>query len=195
MTNYSMIADEQLVTLFCAGQNEAFDELLLRYKDKLYAYIAFYTKNNDITDDLFQETFVKAIINLRKGKYNEKGKFYAWLTRIAHNLLIDQIRNEVSENLCYHQDEEKYINSLSNLWVINRENEIVKEQTLHDVKLLIEKLPSTQREVVLMRYYQELSFKEIAEAKGISINTALGRMHYALQNMKAMAKKMHIQTY
>lgn len=195
MTNYSMIADEQLVTLFCAGQNEAFDELLLRYKDKLYAYIAFYTKNNDITDDLFQETFVKAIINLRKGKYNEKGKFYAWLTRIAHNLLIDQIRNEVSENLCYHQDEEKYINSLSNLWVINRENEIVKEQTLHDVKLLIEKLPSTQREVVFMRYYQELSFKEIAEAKGISINTALGRMHYALQNMKAMAKKMHMQTY
>lgn len=195
MTNYSMIADEQLVTLFCAGQNEAFDELLLRYKDKLYAYIAFYTKNNDITDDLFQETFVKAIINLRKGKYNEKGNFYAWLTRIAHNLLIDQIRNEVSENLCYHQDEEKYINSLSNLWVINRENEIVKEQTLHDVKLLIEKLPSTQREVVLMRYYQELSFKEIAEAKGISINTALGRMHYALQNMKAMAKKMHMQTY
>ena len=195
MTNYSMITDEQLVALFCAGQNEAFDELLLRYKDKLYAYIAFYTKNNDITDDLFQETFVKAIINLRKGKYNEKGKFYAWLTRIAHNLLIDQIRNEVSENLCYHQDEEKYINSLSNLWVINRENEIVKEQTLHDVKLLIEKLPSTQREVVLMRYYQELSFKEIAEAKGISINTALGRMHYALQNMKAMAKKMHMQTY
>lgn len=195
MTNYSMITDEQLVALFCAGQNEAFDELLLRYKDKLYAYIAFYTKNNDITDDLFQETFVKAIINLRKGKYNEKGKFYAWLTRIAHNLLIDQIRSEVSENLCYHQDEEKYINSLSNLWVINRENEIVKEQTLHDVKLLIEKLPSTQREVVFMRYYQELSFKEIAEAKGISINTALGRMHYALQNMKAMAKKMHIQTY
>lgn len=195
MTNYSMIADEQLVALFCAGQNEAFDELLLRYKDKLYAYIAFYTKNNDITDDLFQETFVKAIINLRKGKYNEKGKFYAWLTRIAHNLLIDQIRNEVSENLCYHQNEEKYINSLSNLWVINRENEIVKEQTLHDVKLLIEKLPSTQLEVVLMRYYQELSFKEIAEAKGISINTALGRMHYALQNMKAMAKKMHMQTY
>lgn len=195
MTNYSMITDEQLVALFCAGQNEAFDELLLRYKDKLYAYIAFYTKNNDITDDLFQETFVKAIINLRKGKYNEKGKFYAWLTRIAHNLLIDQIRNEVSENLCYHQDEEKYINSLSNLWVINRENEIVKEQTLHDVKLLIEKLPSTQREVVFMRYYQELSFKEIAEAKGISINTALGRMHYALQNMKAMAKKMHMQTY
>lgn len=195
MTNYSMITDEQLVALFCAGQNEAFDELLLRYKDKLYAYIAFYTKNNDITDDLFQETFVKAIINLRKGKYNEKGKFYAWLTRIAHNLLIDQIRNEVSENLCYHQNEEKYINSLSNLWVINRENEIVKEQTLHDVKLLIEKLPSTQREVVFMRYYQELSFKEIAEAKGISINTALGRMHYALQNMKAMAKKMHMQTY
>lgn len=195
MTNYSMITDEQLVALFCAGQNEAFDELLLRYKDKLYAYIAFYTKNNDITDDLFQETFVKAIINLRKGKYNEKGKFYAWLTRIAHNLLIDQIRNEVSENLCYHQNEEEYINSLSNLWVINRENEIVKEQTLHDVKLLIEKLPSTQREVVFMRYYQELSFKEIAEAKGISINTALGRMHYALQNMKAMAKKMHMQTY
>ena len=195
MVNYNMIADEQLVSLFCAGQNEAFDELLLRYKDKLYTYISFYVKNDDIVDDLFQETFVKAIVNLRKGRYNEKGKFYAWLTRIAHNLLIDQIRCEASENLYYHQDEDKYINNQTNLWVVNRESEIIQEQTLNDVKLLIEKLPLSQREVVFMRYYQELSFKEIAEIKGISINTALGRMHYAIKNMKAMAKEMNIQTY
>lgn len=190
-----MIADNELVSLFCAGQNEAFDELLLRYKNKLYSYISYIVKNDDVADDLFQETFVKAIITIRQGKYLEKGKFYAWLTRIAHNLLIDQIRNDSSESLCYHQDEENKLHDQSSLLVYNRESEIIQEQTLKEVKYIIEKLPTNQREVVFMRFYQDLSFKEIAEITGVSINTALGRMHYALQNMKRMAREVGIAAY
>lgn len=195
MINYSLIADEELVSLFCAGQNEAFDELLLRYKDRLYSYISYIVKNNDVADDLFQETFVKAIITLRQGKYHESGKFYAWLTRIAHNLLIDQIRSERNENLSYHQDEENNLCDQTSILVFNRENEMVQEQMLKEVKLMVDKLPNSQREVVFMRYYQDLSFKEIADITGVSINTALGRMHYAVQNMKRMAKKMGIAAY
>lgn len=195
MINYSLIADEELVSLFCAGQNEAFDELLLRYKDRLYSYISYIVKNNDVADDLFQETFVKAIITLRQGKYHESGKFYAWLTRIAHNLLIDQIRSERNENLSYHQDEENNLRDQTSILVFNRENEMVQEQMLKEVKLMVDKLPNSQREVVFMRYYQDLSFKEIADITGVSINTALGRMHYAVQNMKRMAKKMGIAAY
>lgn len=195
MINYSLIADEELVSLFCAGQNEAFDELLLRYKDRLYSYISYIVKNNDVADDLFQETFVKAIITLRQGKYHESGKFYAWLTRIAHNLLIDQIRSERNENLSYHQDEENNLRDQTSILVFNRENEMVQEQMLKEVKLMVDKLPNSQREVVFMRYYQDLSFKEIADITGVSINTALGRMHYAVKNMKRMAKKMGIAAY
>lgn len=190
-----MTADEELVRLFCAGQNEAFDELLLRYKDRLYSYISYIVKNGDIADDLFQETFVKAIVTLRQGKYHENGKFYAWLTRIAHNLLIDQIRNERCENISYHQDGENNLIDQTSLLVFNRESEMVKEQMLKEVKHIVDKLPATQREVVFMRFYQELSFKEIADITGVSINTALGRMHYALKNMKCMAKKMGIAAY
>lgn len=195
MINYSLIADEELVSFFCAGQNEAFDELLLRYKDRLYSYISYIVKNNDVADDLFQETFVKAIITLRQGKYHESGKFYAWLTRIAHNLLIDQIRSERNENLSYHQDEENNLRDQTSILVFNRENEMVQEQMLKEVKLMVDKLPNSQREVVFMRYYQDLSFKEIADITGVSINTALGRMHYAVKNMKRMAKKMGIAAY
>ena len=192
MINYSLITDEELVTFFCAGQNEAFDELLLRYKDKLYSYISYIVKNDDVADDLFQETFVKAIVTLRQGKYQENGKFYAWLTRIAHNLLIDQFRNEKSENITYHQDEESNLCDNGSLLVFNRENEIIQEQMLKEVKLIVDRLPTNQREVVFMRYYQDLSFKEIADITGVSINTALGRMHYAILNMKRMAKHIGI---
>ena len=195
MTPLSKHTDDALVRLFIAGQNEAFDELLLRYKDRLYNYISYIIKNNDVADDIFQETFIKAIVTLKKGKYSEKGKFYAWLTRIAHNLIINQFRDEQAENLLYHEDEEKKLLDNSSMFVLNRETEIIKEQTLHGVRTLIEKLPDNQREVVYMRYYQQLSFKEIAEITGVGISTALGRMHYALLNMKNMAKKIGIKDY
>lgn len=192
MTTYSNMADNELVRYFCAGQNEAFDELLLRYKDRLYSYISFYTKNDDMADDLFQETFVKAIITLRQGRYQETGKFYAWLTRIAHNLLIDQFRVKQSELLVYEDEKENSWQGLTNLTINNHENEMANEQILRDVQRLMEHLPADQREVVFMRIYQDLSFKEISDITGVSINTALGRMRYGIINMRKMAERHHI---
>ena len=187
-----MQTDEQLVRLFMSGCNEAFDTLLERYKDKLYTYISYIVRNDDMADDLFQETFVKAIMTIRQGRYKENGRFYAWLTRIAHNLLIDQFRTEKNETYIYDEDAE-------NAWHTNaimnenyRENEIVTEQILTDVRRLMDHLPANQREVVYMRYYQNLSFKEISDLTGVSINTALGRMHYAIQNMRRLANENHI---
>ena len=192
MNNLTMQTDEQLVRLFMSGCNEAFDILLQRYKDKLFSYISYIVRNDDMADDLFQETFVKAIVTIRQGRYKESGRFYAWLTRIAHNLLIDQFRTEKNEACIYDEDAE-------NAWHANavmtdnfRENEIVTEQILTDVRRLMEHLPANQREVVYMRYYQDLSFKEISELTGVSINTALGRMHYAIQNMRRLADENHI---
>lgn len=192
MATYSNTSDNELVRLFCAGQNEAFDELLLRYKDRLYSYLAFYTKNDDMADDLFQETFVRAIVTLRQGRYQETGKFYAWLTRIAHNLLIDQFRTEKNEPTIYEDEKENSWQSLTHLSVNTHESEMANEQILRDVRNLMDHLPDDQREVVYMRYYQELSFKEISDITGVSINTALGRMRYGIINMRKMAERHHI---
>lgn len=192
MIDYKVTTDDKLVELFCAGQNEAFDELLLRYKDRLYSYITYIVKNSDMADDLFQETFVKAIVTLRQGRYQANGRFYAWLTRIAHNLLMDQFRTERNVSLVYEEETEGNSNALYDIVTQNRENEISNEQVLKDVRRLIDHLPETQREIVMMRYYQNMSFKEISDLKGVSINTALGRMHYAILNMRKMAAENHI---
>lgn len=188
----TMQTDDQLVRLFMSGCNEAFDILLQRYKDKLYSYISYIVHNNDMADDLFQETFVKAIVTLRQGRYKENGRFYAWLTRIAHNLLIDQFRTEKNESLIYDDCAEQSWHTYAILSDKFRENEIITEQILNDVRRLMDHLPANQREVVYMRFYQELSFKEISELTGVSINTALGRMHYAIQNMRRLANEHHI---
>ena len=145
-----------------------------------------------MADDLFQETFVKAIMTLRQGRYQQNGKFYAWLTRIAHNLLIDQFRTEHNESMLYDDDAENAWHDAALLADTNRENEIVTEQVLRDVRKLMDKLPDNQREVVYMRFYQNLSFKEISDCTGVSINTALGRMRYAILNMRRMAETNHI---
>lgn len=184
--------DDQLVALFVGGCNEAFDELLHRYKDRLYSYISYIVRNEDMADDLFQETFVKAIATLRQGRYKETGKFYAWLTRIAHNLLIDQFRTERNEQLLYDEDAENAWHECARLADDSRESELVTEQVLKDVRRLMDHLPDNQREVVYMRFYQELSFKEISDITGVSINTALGRMRYAVLNMRRMAEEHHI---
>lgn len=192
MIDYKVATDDKLVELFCAGQNEAFDELLLRYKDRLYSYITYIVKNSDMADDLFQETFVKAIVTLRQGRYQANGRFYAWLTRIAHNLLMDQFRTERSVSFVYEEEAEGNTNALYDIVIQNRECEISNEQVLKDVRRLIDHLPEAQREIVMMRYYQNMSFKEISDLKGVSINTALGRMHYAIINMRKMAAENHI---
>ena len=182
-------ADETLVALYAQGNNEAFDILLNRYKDRLYAYIYYTVRNEELAEDIFQETFTKAIVTIQQGRYNENGKFPAWLTRIAHNLIIDCFRQETQENLVSCDEEER--NLLNNIRLSEGtvEAEIVNHQILSDVRRLMKHLPDEQREVVHMRFYQDLSFKEIAEMTGVSINTSLGRMRYAILNLRRMAEK------
>ena len=182
-------ADETLVALYAQGNNEAFDILLNRYKDRLYAYIYYTVRNEELAEDIFQETFTKAIVTIQQGRYNENGKFPAWLTRIAHNLIIDCFRQEKQENLVSCDEEER--NLLNNIRLSEGtvEAEIVNHQILSDVRRLMKHLPDEQREVVHMRFYQDLSFKEIAEMTGVSINTSLGRMRYAILKLRRMAEK------
>ncbi|MBQ1973648.1 MAG: sigma-70 family RNA polymerase sigma factor [Paraprevotella sp.] len=192
MEKLDMLTDEQLVKMYAQGNNEAFDVLLSRHQSKVFSYICFVVHNRDVADDIFQETFVKAIVTIQQGRYVESGKFVAWLIRIAHNLIIDYFRQERNANLISNDDSEVDLFNDEKLSDPNIEMQIVSEQTLDDVKLLMEHLPANQREVVYMRYYQELSFKEIAEITGVSINTALGRMRYALLNLRRMATKRHL---
>lgn len=189
MNTWNNKADETLVSLYAEGENQAFNVLLNRYKDKLYSYIYYIVRNSEMTEDIFQETFMKAIITIRQGRYNENGKFSAWLRRIAHNLIIDSFRQEKSENLVSCDEPE--VNILNNIGLAEGtiESAIVNRQILSDVRRLMEFLPDEQREVVYMRFYQDLSFKEIAEQTGVSINTSLGRMRYAILNLRRMAEK------
>ena len=192
MDSYMQMTDQELVKRYVSGCNEAFDCILERYQDRLYQYIFFSVRNSDLADDIFQETFIKAIVNLRQGSYTESGRFYSWLTRIAHNLIIDQYRQESNISMVSHDDYVGDNLSDENLSESYAEAELVNEQTLRDVKRLMEHLPENQREVVFMRYYQDLSFKEIADITGVSINTSLGRMRYAVMNMRKMAKEYGI---
>ena len=189
MNTWNNKADETLVSLYAEGENQAFNVLLNRYKDKLYSYIYYIVRNSEMTEDIFQETFMKAIITIRQGRYNENGKFSAWLRRIAHNLIIDSFRQEKSENLVSCDEPE--VNILNNIGLAEGtiENAIVNRQILSDVRRLMEFLPDEQREVVYMRFYQDLSFKVIAEPSGVSIITSLGRMRYAILNLRRMAEK------
>ena len=192
MKKQTNATDETLVALYAQGNNEAFDILLNRYKDRLYAYIYYTVRNEELAEDIFQETFTKAIVTIQQGRYNENGKFPAWLTRIAHNLIIDCFRQEKQENLVSCDEEER--NLLNNIRLSEGtvESEIVNHQILSDVRRLIKHLPDEQREVVHMRFYQDLSFKEIAEMTGVSINTSLGRMRYAILSLRRMAEKYGI---
>ena len=186
------MTDEQLVKAYAEGKNEAFDILLKRHQERVFNYILRIVKNEDVANDIFQETFVKAILTIKQGRYTENGKFPAWISRIAHNLIIDHFRQEKSEN---HQSAD-----LDDVDVLNRkelceatiEDVLISDQIREDVKHLIRELPPLQREVLNMRYYQNLSFKEIAEMTGVSINTALGRMRYAILNLRRMASEKEI---
>ena len=194
MKQFEGMTDEALALLYVGGNNKAFDELLARTQTKLFTYIMFVVRDHDLADDIFQETFVKVITKLHEGRYTDSGKFSFWLTRIAHNVIMDWYRQQQSEHIVDLAGE----NDLSNLkgdsvldgW---RENDIINEQVLIDVKRMMNALPAPQREVVYMRFYQQLSFKEIAELTGVSINTSLGRMRYALMNLRRMAKEHHIE--
>ena len=192
MESMKQMTDDMLVTLYLQGNNSAFDILLNRHQDRLFNYIYFIVRSKELAEDIFQETFVKAIMTLQQGRYTNDGKFSAWITRIAHNLVIDQFRTERNENLVSNDESE--IDLLNNAKLVegNVENRMVNEQVLKDVRALVDELPDCQREVVFMRYYQDLSFKEIADITGVSINTALGRMRYAVLNMRRIAAEKNV---
>lgn len=192
MKTLIMRTDEELVALYATGTDEAFDVLLERYKDRLFSYILYQVRNADVAEDIFQETFVKVVVTIRDGRYTESGKFYSWVTRIAHNLVIDFFRREKGENTI--STDESDVDLLNNAKLADRcaQSTIDSEQTFVDLQHLIDKLPEEQREVVQMHYFQEMTFKEIAEEKGISINTALGRMRYGILNMRKMAQRFDL---
>ncbi|MDR1880752.1 MAG: sigma-70 family RNA polymerase sigma factor [Tannerellaceae bacterium] len=193
MNTLKSMTDEELVVLYAKGENTAFDVLLNRYKNSIHSYIYFIVRNNDLTEDIFQETFVKAIMTIKQGRYTENGKFKAWITRIAHNLIIDYFRQERNENTVSNDDAEMDLFNNIKLCDETIEDHLVRRQVLSDVKKLVQHLPENQREVLKMRYYQDLSFKEIADLTGVSINTALGRMRYAILNMRRMAAENQME--
>ncbi len=192
MTNLRKMTDEELVVAYAEGNNSAFDILLNRHRTNVYSYIYFIVRNRELAEDIFQETFVKAIITIKQGRYTENGKFRAWISRIAHNLIIDNFRQEKNEQTVSNDDCEVDLFNNSKLSDGTIEDMMVKEQILSDVKRLIEYLPDNQKEVLVLRYYQDLSFKEIADITGVSINTALGRMRYAILNMRRMAEEKNM---
>lgn len=188
------MTNEALALLYVGGNNKAFDELLARTQSGLFAYITFVVRNEDVANDIFQETFIKVITKLQEGRYTDSGKFTFWLTRIAHNAIMDWYRAQKSEHIVDLTDDND-LSKLKGETVMDtfRESELVNEQVMSDVRRMMEALPAAQREVVYMRFYQQLSFKEIAELTGVSINTSLGRMRYALINLRKMAKQHNIE--
>ncbi|MBR7013001.1 MAG: sigma-70 family RNA polymerase sigma factor [Muribaculaceae bacterium] len=192
MKIYKDKSDEQLISLYVDGNNEAFDSLLERHKDRVFTYIYHAVKNEELADDIFQDTFVKAIITIKQGRYTDNGHFPAWITRIAHNLIIDYFRQTKAENLQSTDDEDTNILNRKELSDCTIEDSIITTQIHDDVRRLVRALPESQREVLVMRYYKNMSFKEIADTTGVSINTALGRMRYAILNMRRMAEEHNI---
>ena len=190
MKKLSEMTDEELALSYINGDNRAFDLLLSRNQSKLFSYILFVVRNRDVADDIFQETFVKIITKLQEGRYKPSGKFSAWAMRIAHNVIMDWYRAQKSDKIIEPTKE----NDLSNIGgadiqIGNIENQFVNMQTLADIKKMMKLLPPSQREVVFMRFYQEMSFKEIAKTTGVSINTSLGRMRYAILNLRRMVRE------
>lgn len=194
MENLSSMSDEQLALLYVEGNSAAFDLLLERNQRKLYQFIICVVHDEDKANDVFQETFVKAITKLHERKYSTTGKFSSWLIRIAHNIMMDDYRiSRQQRQVCLNPE-----NDMSNLRDDNlmepcREGKYVNDQIMQDVERIMYHLPVEQREVVWMRYYQDMSFKEIAETTGVSINTSLGRMRYAIINMRRMARVNNIE--
>lgn len=186
------LTDTELVKLYENGNNKAFEVLLYRYQEKVYNHIFLIVRQRELTEDIFQDTFFKAIINLKQGNYVESGKFLPWINRIAHNLIIDHFRRQKNENNISVDAAEYDLLNSSNLYERSIEENMINEQILSDVVRLIYFLPETQQEVVRMRIFQELSFKEIADLTGVSINTALGRMRYALLNIRRLAEEHNL---
>jgi RNA polymerase sigma-70 factor (ECF subfamily) len=185
------LSDKVLVQNFLNGDNKSFEVILSRHKSRVFAFIMSKVKNRDITEDIFQDTFIKVINSLQKGKYNEEGKFLPWIMRISHNLVIDYFRKD-SKMRKIRPNSEFDIFDVIDDGSKNQEEILIQTQVHSDLKILIEQLPNDQKEVLKMRYFEDLSFKQISDLTNSSINTALGRMRYALINLRKLSEKQHI---
>ena len=190
----SDLSDQELVKKYINGDNTSFEILLNRHKNRVFAFIMSKIKNKDLSEDIFQDTYVKVVNSLQKGKYNEEGKFLPWVMRIAHNLVIDHFRRQKKMQMIRSNNDFDIFDIIKDT-KINADEQLIKDQIFTDLNILIDRLPNDQRDVLKMRYYEELSFKKIAEHFDISINTALGRMRYALINLRALSKKHHVDLH
>lgn len=195
MDKLSQLTDEELALEYMEGNNRAFDILLNRTQTGIFSYIVFIVRNREVADDIFQDTFLKAIQKLQMRKYSPTGKFNAWMIRIAHNAIMDYYRRQKAKHLIDAEGDDLLIAQMSDKQILetSREDLLANAQVMDDVRNMIDYLPEVQREIVKMRYYQNLSFKEISEITGASINTCLGRMRYALINMRRLAKENRMQ--
>lgn len=185
------LQDQELVDLYINGNESCLEELIARHKKRVFSYIMMVVRDRHLAEDVFQDTFIKVIQTLKRGAYNDEGKFLPWVLRIAHNLVIDHFRR-VKRMPLVDAGEDFDIFSVLTLRQGNVEDKLVKRQIRSDMRKAIEQLPLEQREVLIMRHYMDMSFKEIADTTNCSINTALGRMRYALINLKKMLEKQHI---
>ena len=192
MEHLENMTDEQLAMSYVEGNNRAFDILLSRNQSKLFSNIMFVVRDHETANDVFQETFIKVITKLQEGKYVPSGKFAAWLMRIAHNIIIDSYRTEKAEQIIDTNEDNDLTILGSKFLDANIEDIFINEQVLCDVKKMMNMLPDNQREVIFMRFFQQMSFKEIAETTNVSINTSLGRMRYAVLNLRRMVKDNNI---
>jgi RNA polymerase sigma-70 factor (ECF subfamily) len=188
---HSVQSDQVLVKQYLIGDNLAFDALLNRYKNRVFGFIMSKVKNRDLTEDIFQDTFIKVINSLQKGKYNEEGKFLPWVMRISHNLVIDYFRKQ-SKFKTISPNDEYNIFDLINDGNRSQDDEMIRKRVHKDLNILIQHLPTDQMEVLKMRYFEDMSFKDIAQKTRVSINTALGRMRYALINLRNIAEEKNI---
>jgi RNA polymerase sigma-70 factor (ECF subfamily) len=185
-----MIPDYELIQRFIKGEESCFEQLINRHKNKVFAYISLYIRDQALAEDLFQDTFMKVIQSVKSGKYQDNGKFISWVMRIAHNLIIDHFRRIKQMNTVSNDDYDSDLFNSKKLSEATIEDSMIKKQIQKDIRRMISELPDDQKEVVVLRHYAGLSFKEIAEITDVSINTALGRMRYALINMrKTMEEK------
>lgn len=188
---YDNFTDQMLIDAFVRGEKKCIEVLIDRYKSKVYSYILLNVKNSTVADDIFQDTFVKVITSLKTKTYSEEGKFMSWIMRIAHNLVIDYFRYEKNSNATSTDENDFVLNSCCFV-DSTAEDKMIEEQIFRDVKKLVDYLPEEQKEIVMLRHYGNLSFKEIADLTGVSINTALGRMRYAIINLRRLVKEKNI---
>ena len=187
-----MISDYELIQRFVNGEQSCFDQIIHRHKNKVFAYISLYIRDQALAEDIFQDTFVKVIQSVKRGRYQDNGKFVSWVMRIAHNLIIDHFRRVKQMNTISNNEYESDLFNSRKLSDSTIEDNLIKRQIQKDVRKMISCLPDDQREVVILRHYAGLSFKEIADITNVSINTALGRMRYALINMRKIMEEKKI---